>query len=138
LPAIRTTGQRQPTADLEATMPNPRLNIQQTLLANEPLALIRRQLDELSQGDRELRFALNRKVAKELIYDERGKPGDRRKLKIQKRKDQDGKCAKCRNELPGRGAVLDRFKALDRYTVENTQLLCDGCDKAIQAERGYR
>jgi hypothetical protein len=56
-------------------MANPRLNIQQTLLANDLLALIRHQLDELSQGDRELRFALNRKVAKELIYDERGKPG---------------------------------------------------------------
>jgi hypothetical protein len=41
------------------------------------------------------------------------------------------------NELPARGAVLDRFKAIDRYTAENTQLICDLCDKVIE-ERGYR
>jgi hypothetical protein len=119
-------------------MPNPRLNAQQMALANDLLSLIRRRLDELSQGDRELRFALNRKVAKELGYDERSKPGDRRKLKIQKRKEQDGKCARCQNELPQKGAVLDRFKAIDLYTAQNTQLICEGCDKAIQEERGYR
>jgi hypothetical protein len=62
-------------------MPNPRLDNKQIALANDLLGLIRLRLDELSQGDRELRFALNRKVAKELIYDERGKPGESAKTR---------------------------------------------------------
>jgi hypothetical protein len=119
-------------------MPNPRLNEDHLIIANGLLALIRQRLDELSQGDRDLRFALNRKVAKELIYDERGKPGDRGRLKRQKRKEQAGKCAKCAEELPIRGAVLDRIRAIDGYTTENTRLLCEHCDKEIQAERRYR
>jgi len=119
-------------------MPNPRLKPEQLALANDLLKLIRQRLDELSDGDRELRFALNRKVAKELVYDERGKPADRHKLKRQKRKEQAGKCAKCLEDLPARGAVLDRFAAIDLYTPQNTQLLCERCDKQIQGERGYR
>ena len=119
-------------------MPNPRLNSEQLAQANDLLKVIRRHLDDLSQGNGELRFAFNRKVAKELLYDERGKPADRHKLKQQKRKEQAGKCAKCSEGLPARGAVLDRFAAIDRYTPQNTQLICESCDKQIQAERGYR
>ncbi|WP_456738558.1 hypothetical protein [Bradyrhizobium sp. USDA 4471] len=100
--------------------------------------LVRGRLDELSGGDRLLRFAFNRKIAKELLYDERGRPGDRRKLKKLKREHQQGKCARCRNDLPKRGAVLDRFEATALYTFENTQLICDGCDKQIQEQRGYK
>jgi hypothetical protein len=119
-------------------MPNLRLNSEQLVLANDLLKLIRERLDELSRGDGELRFAFNRKVAKELLYDERGKPADRHRLKRQKRKEQDGKCAKCLEVLPARGAVLDRFVAIELYTPQNTQLICECCDKQIQAERGYR
>jgi ribosomal protein L44E len=119
-------------------MPNPQLSADQLLLANQLLAEIRRQLDELSKGDPELRFALNRKVAKELTYDERGKPGHRRKLKLLKRAEQNGKCAVCPVDLPTRGAVLDRFEAVKGYTAENTRLICDSCDRAIQEERGFR
>jgi hypothetical protein len=119
-------------------MPNPRLNTEQLVIANNLLDFVRRRLDELSLGDREFRFALNRKLAKELTYDERGKPGDRRKLKKQKREEQAGKCAKCSEDLPARGAVLDRFTAIERYTQQNTQLICERCAKAIQAERGYK
>jgi hypothetical protein len=123
---------------MRAIVPNPRLESEQLALANDLLKLIRQRLDELSKGDRELRFALNRKVAKELVYDERGKPADRHKLKRKKRKEQAGKCAKCSGDLPARGAVLDRFVAIDLYTSQNTQLICERCDKQIQAERGYR
>jgi hypothetical protein len=45
---------------------------------------VRERLDELSGGDPELRFALNRKLFKDLSYDERGKPMERKALKAYK------------------------------------------------------
>ncbi len=107
---------------------DPRLTKEQLSIANELLDSIRRRLNELSGQDRELRFALNRKIAKELFYDERSKPLERRKLKADKMSDQNGKCFICDSPLPGRGAVLDRYKAIDGYTSENTRLICQACD----------
>jgi len=54
-------------------------------LAAPLLADIRRRLVELSGGDERLLWALRRKIAKELAYDERGKPMDRKRLKSRKR-----------------------------------------------------
>jgi ribosomal protein L44E len=88
-------------------------------------------------NDRELLFAFRRKVAKELSYDERSKPIERRKLKLAKRKEQSGRCAICQNELPASYNVLDRFRAADGYTAENTRLICEPCDRKVQASRGY-
>jgi hypothetical protein len=92
----------------------------------------------LSNGNAELLFALRRKLAKELVYDERGKPMARRRLKSLKRLEQVGRCALCNEPLPERGAVLDRFVAILGYTAENTRLLCPDCDAKVQRERGYR
>jgi ribosomal protein L44E len=121
----------------DAFMPNPRLTPDQLAQANQLLKFIRDQLDTLSGGNRELRFALNRKVAKELGYDERSKPGTRRKLKILKRIEQRGRCAICPDDLPARGAVLDRFKAIEGYTGANTRLICAKCDVEVQTERKF-
>jgi len=118
-------------------MANPRLDGVQLKLANELLTDIRKRLDELSGGNQALRFALNRKIAKELIYDERSKPAVRRKLKIQKHKEQLGKCAVCSLELPDKGAVLDRYSAIDGYIARNTRLICASCDTLIQSGRKY-
>ena len=106
-------------------------------MANELLDIIRERIAELSCSDTELRFALNRKISKELTYDERDKPMIRRKLKILKRKQQNGKCAQCDEPLPERYTVLDRFQALLGYTPENTQLICEPCDRRIQSQRGF-
>ncbi len=73
-------------------MGNRHLTDEELTRANELLGWIRKRLDELSGGDTELRFAYNRKIAKELSYDERGKPVVRRKLKELKWKEQRGKC----------------------------------------------
>ena len=54
-------------------------------LAAPLLADIRRRLVELSGGDERLLWALRRKIAKELAYDERAKPMDRKRLKSRKR-----------------------------------------------------
>ncbi len=107
-------------------------------LASPLLRSVRERLIELSGGDPELLFALRRKLAKELSYDERGKPLARVKLKIQKRFEQGGCCKECRTPLPERGAVLDRLTAMGGYTPDNTRLLCPACDTKLQQERGYK
>jgi hypothetical protein len=91
----------------------------------------------VSGGDRELRFALNRKVYKELSYDERSKPIARRKLKREKWEAQGRKCAQCGEAMEFAYSVLDRFKAVDGYTAGNTRLVHAECDYVGQAEKGY-
>lgn len=98
---------------------------------------VRARLTELAAGDDDLHWALRRKLSKELVYDERSKPMQRRALKARKRKAQDGRCADCLEPLPASGAVLDRSRAMAGYTFENTRLLCPACDTRIQRERGY-
>lgn len=98
---------------------------------------VRNHLKTVSAGDPALLFALRRKLAKELTYDERSKPMVRKALKARKLKAQDGRCTECRETLPPRGAVLDRFVAMDGYTDKNTRLICPPCDTRIQTERGY-
>lgn len=105
--------------------------------ANGLLTEIRKQLEALSGGDRELLWALRRKVFKELTYDERGKPMERRKIKEAKWKSQRGLCAGCNGPLPEKYCVLDRSEAMKGYTTENTRLLCATCDTRLQAEKGY-
>lgn len=101
------------------------------------LERVRSELCELAGGDEDLLWALRRKLYKELIYGERGKPNHRRHLKSRKRKAQENRCARCSEELPLRGAVLDRIEAMLGYTPENTRLLCHTCDREVQAERGF-
>lgn len=118
-------------------MPNPRLTKEQLLLANELLNSVRLRLNELSKGDSNLLFALRRKIAKELTYDERGKPSDRAKLKKLKFKEQNGICPICCKSLPDKDIILDRRAAIDGYTPENTQLVHRHCDWEIQKLRNF-
>lgn len=64
-------------------MPNRNLNSEELKKAHSLLGEIRERIDLLAGGDSDLRFAYRRKLYKELIYDERGKPMSRRKIKIQ-------------------------------------------------------
>jgi len=118
-------------------MANRRLTDEQLAVANKLLALVRSKLKLLSGGRRTLLWALRRKVYKELTYDERGKPMHRRKLKALKREQQRGLCAICTKRLPHAYVVLDRLKAMDGYTAENTRLIHQGCDVKAQRTRGY-
>ena len=118
-------------------MINRRLDAEQLTKVNRLLLHIRTRIKKLSEGDRELWFAYNRKIAKELIYDERGKPMARRKLKEEKRKEQKGLCAECGKPLPKKYNVLDRRIALDGYTRENTRLIHSDCDYKSQAAKRY-
>ncbi len=106
-------------------------------LANPLLAEVRAKLRTLCGDDAELLWALRRKIAKHLIYDERGTPMQRRKLKQEKLKEQKGACLLCSESLPARGAVLDRLETMLGYTSQNTRLLCPKCDARVQEERKY-
>ena len=118
-------------------MTNPRLTPEQLDIARAYLDEIRQKLDALSGGDRDLLFAFRRKLFKELMHDERSKPMVRRRLKLLKMIEQDGRCPLCNELLPERGAVLDRTRAVDGYNAENTRLIHTTCDVAYQASRGY-
>jgi hypothetical protein len=104
-------------------------------VAREVLAEIRARIDGIAGADEGLRFALNRKIYKELSYDERGKPNARASLKARAVKAQDGKCARCSEPLPETDTVLDRLVPEKGYVEGNVRVLCRPCDLAIQKER---
>jgi hypothetical protein len=118
-------------------MPNRNLTAGELTVAWQLIESINARLEALAGGDKELLFAYRRKVYKELIYGERGRPMLRRALKRKKALEQKGLCATCDRPLPDRYAVLDRIVAKDGYTTENTRLLCPECDTGIQKARGY-
>jgi hypothetical protein len=118
-------------------MPNRNLTADELKRANELLSEIRERLVSLSAGDPLLLFAYRRKVAKELGYDERDKPGARAKLKTLKWDQQHGRCAHCKEDLPLRYSELDRKNAADGYTLENTELVHARCHQERQAAKAY-
>jgi hypothetical protein len=101
------------------------------------LERLRNEILSVAGDDRELLFQMKRYIAKRLEFDERGTPTRRKKLKDQMWKKQRGLCAVCNDKLPERGAELDRFKAIDGYTMENTQLVCQTCHRKVQKERSF-
>lgn len=119
-------------------MPNPRLTLEQRNKLFLPLfEKIKAELELLSGGDQNILWALRRKIAKELIYLERGRPVDRRKLQNQKYAEQQGLCAICGERLPERGGELDRFEAFLGYTHSNTRMVHHDCHVADQKKKNF-
>jgi hypothetical protein len=118
-------------------MPNRQLTKDELPKAINLLNEVRTKLLALAGEDKGLLFAFRRKLFKELIYDERSKPMDRRALKAKVRKAQEGTCPECRQALPETYCVLDRTNAADGYVLGNVRLLCEPCDRKIQIERRY-
>jgi hypothetical protein len=116
---------------------NRNLTAEELKRAHKLLGEIRENLEKLAGGDRLLLFAYRRKVVKELGYDERGKPGERNKLKLLKWGQQNRKCAHCGEEMPLRYSELDRKNAVDGYTEENTELVHAKCHQDRQAASRY-
>jgi UTP:GlnB (protein PII) uridylyltransferase len=119
-------------------MANRNLDSEELAHANALLDDIRARLKLLAASDDSLLFAYRRKIAKELQYDERGKPMQRKMLKARKMGEQNGICPLCNKALPEKYAVLDRLNGMAGYTPENTRLIHADCDTAVQANRGYK
>ncbi|HMF63638.1 MAG TPA: hypothetical protein VK608_06070 [Edaphobacter sp.] len=115
----------------------PTLSEEDRVKAIAILEQLRARIIEVVGQDRERLFQLRRYILKRLEFDERGTPTQRRKLKDQKWKSQRGLCALCQEKLPERGAELDRFRAIEGYTAENTQLLCHSCHEKAAKDRGF-
>lgn len=138
LRALRDRSAGGTEAITEERIPNRQLNdAELTDVFGPLLADVRSRLRTLAAEDEDLHWALRRKLFKELMYDERTKPIQRRALKAKKRKQQDNLCDACGKPLPERDAVLDRRQAMTGYTSENTRLICRDCDTRIQTTRGY-
>lgn len=105
--------------------------------AREILQNIHEQLDNASSGDHDLLWAIRRYIYKQLMYDERGNPMVRKKLKELKWKTQKGLCALCGKELPVKGAELDRIITQKGYAEENIRLIHHDCHIEQQERKGY-
>jgi hypothetical protein len=127
-------------AKLVRIVPTRKLTAEELQKAGALLGQLKASLEALSGGDAGLLFAYRRKVAKELMYDERSSPAKRKSLKRRKLISQEGKCALCGEALPpaGLGSILDRLNAMDGYTDSNTRLLCRDCDLKTQRERAFQ
>lgn len=99
---------------------------------------VHQRIQALSPGDDALAWALRRRLHKELSYEERGKPVQRRRLKEIKRLGQCNRCAVCQEQLPDKDVYLDRIAILAGYTQDNTRLLCLACSQDIQRGRGLK
>ena len=113
-----------------------KLSEEERKLAQKALSNVREFLTNAAGSDSELLWALRRYVYIRLQHDERGKPQQRRILKLKKKASQRNLCAECGSELPERGAELDRLDPMLGYTEGNTRLLYHECHRKLQAERG--
>ncbi len=118
-------------------MPNRKLTEEELLRAREVLDDVRERLKKLSADDPDLLFAYRRKVSKELVYDERKKPQDRRKLKKFMWTLQNGMCAHCHKDMPLKRSELDRREAAKGYVKENVELVHAHCHHERQEANGY-
>lgn len=118
-------------------MSNPQLNKRQLEKAWRLLDEVRAKLKKLSKGDGNLLFAYRRKIFKELMHDERGKPMQRRKLQELMWVKQKGKCAMCKKSLKLKGAELDRKSAPRGYAENNVRLVHHICHRKDQSKKGF-
>lgn len=108
-------------------MPNRQLTPEELKALFSPLLDdVRGKLKSLSGGNAGLLFALWRKLAKELSYDERSKPMQRKVLKAAKCAEKLGKCANCGGDLEKleKNAVLDRTEATKGVMCRKTCACC--------------
>jgi hypothetical protein len=121
----------------ESKSKNRRLSPDEQMAAKQTLDQVRQLIKQAAREDKAHIWALRRYIYIRLQHDERGKPLQRKMLKLKRMVSQKGKCAICGESLPERGAELDRFNAMDGYTEQNTRLVCHRCHRKSQEERGF-
>lgn len=119
-------------------MPTRKLTSDERVAARRIFDAVRAMINEEAAGDVQLAWALNRKVAKELVYIERGTPAHRRKLKKLVREQQGNRCAIVDHELPIMGAELDRLDTMKGYVEGNVRVVCHGCHRKEQESKKFQ
>ncbi|MBI2024472.1 MAG: HNH endonuclease [Candidatus Harrisonbacteria bacterium] len=119
-------------------MPNLQLNKLQLQQAQRLLDKIRAEINTLANNDSSAIFAFRRKIYKELMYDERSKPIERKRLKAKMYEKQKGICPICKKKLPKKGTDLDRYGAMGGYTEENVRLVHSACHRKDQKKKGFK
>ena len=101
------------------------------------LAKVRDDLATLASGNPAVLFAMRRRVFIRLLYDERGTPAERKRLKKQKRLEQNNLCPRCNEPLRDKDAALDRRAQMGGDTPENTELIHQHCHREDQRLRRF-
>jgi len=116
-----------------------KLNTQQAASAKKILEATRQMIQKAAKGNEEVGFRIRRYVRTRLEHDERGKPLQRKLMKLKKFAEQRGLCAVC-----GKPMTLEEEPHLHRivssrgYTAENTVLLHYQCHRGEQRSRGFK
>ena len=108
----------------------------QLALAQGIVTELRVRLSQVAAGDQRFLFSLRRYIRIRLEHDERGRPSDRRKVKLAKAIAQRGLCAICGGPIP-KEDELDRLDPEQGYTEENTRLVCHECHRGQQRARNF-
>src|SRR6266700_3600208 len=87
----------------------------QLYLAQGIVTKLRGQLAQVSAGDQRFLFSLRRYIRIRLEHDERGRPADRRKVKLARAISQRGLCAICKEPI-SKEAELDILDPEQGYT----------------------
>jgi hypothetical protein len=120
------------------SMAEERLTPQQNAAAKKILEATRQMIRELAEGDRETEFRIRRYIRVRLEHDERGKPIERKLLKLKKFAEQRGLCAECRKPMTlEEEPHLHRVVASRGYTLENTKLVHHECHRQQQRSKGF-
>lgn len=119
-------------------MPSRRLTKEEAATANGLLTRVKAMVEDAASGDPVLLFALRRRLFIRLMYWERSTPAERTKLKADKWRDQDGRCAICGQPTERKGSELDRADPVLGYTAENTRLVHHACHRRDQEAKRFR
>lgn len=109
-------------------MITPKLNPEQMAQADALFAKLKADLFALSNGDDDLLFNFRRQMYKSLMYDERGTPLARQRLKKATWQKQESKCAVCGLELPLEGAEIDRLIPSKGFVEGNVKVVHHECN----------
>jgi 5-methylcytosine-specific restriction endonuclease McrA len=118
-------------------MPNPTLNEEQRTIAMSIVKDVESQIEALSNGDDDLRFAFLRKIHKELVYLERDSPSKRKRVKRKVWKAQGQVCAECHVPLEFRFSIADRKEAVKGYVPENLEIIHEECNRVRQERQRF-
>lgn len=117
-------------------MITPKLTPEQKAQADDLFARLKADLLALAGGDDDLLFNFRRQMYKGLMYDERGTPLARQRLKKATWQKQEGNCAVCGKELPLEGAEIERLIPSKGFVEGNVKVVhheCGHLDRSASA-----